>query len=212
MPAPRTILVTGAAGGLGTLMRGLLPQYGYRLRLLDLRPVEGEPEAVTADLTDTAAYADPNRDEFFAPAFDISVSCGSDTDNDGVPDATDNCPADANSSQLNTDAANTANSRPGTDSLGDACDDDNDGDGYYDAPEVTAGENPISYCSIMRADINGNGVVGFSDLLLLAAAYNQSVPPAPERSKQRADNLINFNDLLAFAQEYIKPISDCPAV
>lgn len=55
MPAPRTVLLTGAAGGLGTLMRGLLPQYGYALRLFDLRPVEGEPGAVTADLTDTAA-------------------------------------------------------------------------------------------------------------------------------------------------------------
>ena len=29
MPAPRTVLLTGAAGGLGTLMRDLLPAYGY---------------------------------------------------------------------------------------------------------------------------------------------------------------------------------------
>ncbi|WP_279240139.1 NAD(P)-dependent oxidoreductase [Streptomyces sp. 891-h] len=48
--APRTVLLTGAAGGLGTLMRGLLPSYGYTLRLLDMRPVEGEPEALTLDL------------------------------------------------------------------------------------------------------------------------------------------------------------------
>jgi uronate dehydrogenase len=50
MPAPRTVLLTGAAGGLGTLMRGLLPPYGYDLRLLDMRPVDGEPGAVRADL------------------------------------------------------------------------------------------------------------------------------------------------------------------
>ena len=61
MPAPRTVLLTGAAGGLGTLMRGLLPEYGYRLRLLDVRPVEGEPEAVTADITDAAALREAVR-------------------------------------------------------------------------------------------------------------------------------------------------------
>ncbi|TLS42553.1 NAD(P)-dependent oxidoreductase [Streptomyces montanus] len=55
MPAPRTVLLTGAAGGLGTLMRGLLPAYGYELRLLDLRPIEGEPDAITADLGDREA-------------------------------------------------------------------------------------------------------------------------------------------------------------
>ncbi|MFE1764440.1 NAD-dependent epimerase/dehydratase family protein [Streptomyces angustmyceticus] len=55
MTAPRTVLLTGAAGGLGTLMRELLPPYGYRLRLFDRRPVEGEPDAVTAELADTRA-------------------------------------------------------------------------------------------------------------------------------------------------------------
>ncbi|GGU91017.1 NAD-dependent dehydratase [Streptomyces albospinus] len=54
-PQPRTILLTGAAGGVGTLMRELLPPYGYRLRLFDQRPVEGEPDAVTAELADTEA-------------------------------------------------------------------------------------------------------------------------------------------------------------
>ncbi|MEV2202247.1 NAD(P)-dependent oxidoreductase [Streptomyces fradiae] len=54
MPAARTVLLTGAAGGLGTLMRELLPAYGYELRLLDMRPVEGAPDAFTADLGDPA--------------------------------------------------------------------------------------------------------------------------------------------------------------
>ncbi|GGV47140.1 NAD-dependent epimerase/dehydratase family protein [Streptomyces spectabilis] len=61
MPAPRTVLLTGAAGGLGTLMRDLLPAYGYRLRLLDLRPVEGEPDALTVDLADRAALREAVR-------------------------------------------------------------------------------------------------------------------------------------------------------
>lgn len=55
MPQPRTVLLTGAAGGLGTLMRGLLPAYGYELRLFDATPIEGEPDAITADLGDKHA-------------------------------------------------------------------------------------------------------------------------------------------------------------
>lgn len=36
-------------------MRELLPPYGYRLRLFDQRPVDGEPDAITAELADTEA-------------------------------------------------------------------------------------------------------------------------------------------------------------
>ncbi|MCS0603241.1 NAD(P)-dependent oxidoreductase [Streptomyces sp. LP11] len=61
MPAPRTVLLTGAGGGVGTLMRSLLPEYGYSLRLFDLRPVEGEPDAITADLCDTEALREAVR-------------------------------------------------------------------------------------------------------------------------------------------------------
>ncbi|SFX00009.1 NAD(P)-dependent oxidoreductase [Streptomyces atratus] len=61
MPAPRTVLLTGAAGGLGTLMRGLLPAYGHELRLFDAVPVEGEPDAITADLGDREALREAVR-------------------------------------------------------------------------------------------------------------------------------------------------------
>ncbi len=61
MPAPRTVLLTGAAGGLGTLMRELLPSYGYALRLLDVRPIDDEPDAITADLSDRAALREAVR-------------------------------------------------------------------------------------------------------------------------------------------------------
>lgn len=57
----RTVLLTGAAGGLGTLMRELLPAHGYTLRLLDLRPIEGEPDAIVADLADRAAVREAVR-------------------------------------------------------------------------------------------------------------------------------------------------------
>ncbi|MFF3318775.1 NAD-dependent epimerase/dehydratase family protein [Streptomyces sp. NPDC003035] len=61
MPTPRTVLLTGAAGGVGTLMRDLLPAYGYELRLLDLAPIEGAPDAIIADLTDRKALREAVR-------------------------------------------------------------------------------------------------------------------------------------------------------
>ncbi|MEE1928303.1 NAD(P)-dependent oxidoreductase [Streptomyces sp. TRM 70351] len=65
MPTPRTILLTGAAGGLGTLLRDLLPPYGYALRLFDVAPVPGgagpDEEVVTADLADRAALREAVR-------------------------------------------------------------------------------------------------------------------------------------------------------
>ncbi|WP_317442647.1 NAD(P)-dependent oxidoreductase [Streptomyces collinus] len=61
MPAPRTVLLTGAAGGLGTLMRSLLPEYGYTLRLFDVRPVPDAPDAITADLGDREALREAVR-------------------------------------------------------------------------------------------------------------------------------------------------------
>ncbi|CAM5658815.1 NAD(P)-dependent oxidoreductase OS=Streptomyces alboniger OX=132473 GN=CP975_07995 PE=4 SV=1 [Streptomyces alboniger] len=61
MPAPRTVLLTGAAGGLGTLMRNLLPAFDYELRLLDVRPIEGDPDAVTADFADKDAMREAVR-------------------------------------------------------------------------------------------------------------------------------------------------------
>ena len=52
--------------------------------------------------------------------------CDGDGDDDGVPDTSDNCPSEPNSSQQNTDG----------DSEGDACDADDDGDGVPDASDA----------------------------------------------------------------------------
>ncbi|MFF7020379.1 NAD(P)-dependent oxidoreductase [Streptomyces klenkii] len=61
MTPSRTVLLTGAAGRIGTHLRTLLPAHGHRLRLLDVRPVPGEPEAITADLADPGAGGDALR-------------------------------------------------------------------------------------------------------------------------------------------------------
>lgn len=72
------------------------------------------------------------------------VTPGADGDADGVTDAVDNCPAVANADQANFDAAAVDNgptvaggdaTNPQSDSLGDACDADDDNDGLPDSSE-----------------------------------------------------------------------------
>jgi uronate dehydrogenase len=53
----RTVLLTGAAGLVGTMLRAELPGHGHRLRLFDRAPIPAEPAAITADLADSAALA-----------------------------------------------------------------------------------------------------------------------------------------------------------
>ncbi len=57
-------------------------------------------------------------------------ACDVDADNDGVPDATDNCPVNFNPSQSNFDLVY------GDTQGGDACDPEDDGDGYNDLDEA----------------------------------------------------------------------------
>ncbi|PWQ92568.1 DUF1800 family protein, partial [Leucothrix pacifica] len=66
----------------------------------------------------------------------------SDADGDGVADEADNCPTIANPDQANSD----------TDSLGNACDADDDNDGISDLDEQQNYTNPL------RADSDGDGV------------------------------------------------------
>ena len=54
------LLVTGAAGNMGRLLRPLLRREGRVLRLLDIAPVDDDPrdESIIADLADAAAVAE----------------------------------------------------------------------------------------------------------------------------------------------------------
>ena len=52
------VLLTGAAGRIGTLLRGGLPERGWAVRCLDVVPMADErpgEEQVVADVTDLAA-------------------------------------------------------------------------------------------------------------------------------------------------------------
>jgi hypothetical protein len=61
--------------------------------------------------------------------FALMASAEPDADADGIPDASDNCPATVNADQIDTDL----------DGLGDACDGDDDGDGLADTAETNTG-------------------------------------------------------------------------
>jgi hypothetical protein len=64
-----------------------------------------------------------------------------DFDGDGVPDTNDNCPTTSNADQVNLDG----------DGLGNACDEDADGDGLDSQQEIIAGTDP------MNPDTDGDG-------------------------------------------------------
>jgi hypothetical protein len=67
----------------------------------------------------------------------------SDTDGDGIPDASDNCPTVANADQADLDG----------DGVGDACDPDIDGDGV-----ANGADNCPSVANAGQADLDGDGV------------------------------------------------------
>jgi len=74
---------------------------------------------------------------------------GDDSDGDGVPDASDNCPLVANPDQVDFDG----------DGLGNACDADDDGDGVLDSEDACPLEDATGF------DADGNGCIDrISDL------------------------------------------------
>ncbi len=79
-----------------------------------------------------------------------------DDDRDGIENSHDNCPQTSNANQLDTDG----------DTLGNACDDDDDNDGMTDGVEQELGTNPLV------KDSDGDGVLDPND------AY----PTDPKRS------------------------------
>jgi hypothetical protein len=89
-----------------------------------------------------------------ANSFDVStgaytlttVFVSNDQDQDGVPDAQDNCPQIANANQLNSDS----------DTLGNACDPDDDGDTMPDTYETQNGLDPLNSAdAALDADRDG---------------------------------------------------------
>ena len=86
---------------------------------------------------------------------------------------------------------------------------DSDGDGYSDAEEDELGTDPESYCSIMRADVDGDGVVSILDLSNVASQFLQSIPPGNPRFDQDEDGSLSVLDLAIIAEDFLAPVTDC---
>ena len=83
----------------------------------------------------------------------IAGLCQLDADKDDIPDGDDNCPADANPLQTNSDGPS-----PAGDLLGDICDPDDDNDGVLDGEDNC----PVFY-NPAQADLNNDGVGDICD-------------------------------------------------
>jgi hypothetical protein len=78
----------------------------------------------------------------------LATSAPVDSDGDGVPDATDNCPNASNPGQGDLD----------DDGIGDACDNDRDGDGV-----VNTTDNCPNTPNVDQADLDGDGIGNVCD-------------------------------------------------
>jgi uncharacterized protein YkwD len=151
-----------------------------------------------------------------------------DADADGVPDASDNCPSTPNGTvavgvagagnQTNTDQVLAAGgARLGTgnpppplmgDSQGDACDSDDDNDGFSDTREQFLGVNPLDNCTggspgtggdAWPPDTNRDTVINSLDLVIILNGFqkSQGQPGYNQRADINGSGEINVLDISA---------------
>lgn len=90
-----------------------------------------------------------------------------DEDEDGIPDAEDNCTLVANADQRDTD----------NDNFGNICDPDFNGNGIVDPADFSLLKSRFGQPGFPDQDLNGNGIVDPFDFSLLKSTFGQ--PPGP---------------------------------
>jgi len=137
------------------------------------------------------------------------------TDPPGDPlgDACDSCPSVANLDQTNTDAnLEAAGASVAGDSLGDACDDDDDNDGFGDDVEIYLDTVGLDNCpnnppgpggDAWPLDINMDTYVTMADVYKYAGRINETggPPPSPNWLKRldlNMDNWITMADVFKY--------------
>ncbi len=86
-------------------------------------------------------------------------------------------------------------------------------DGYTDGQHVALGKDPLLYCPIMRADVDGDGQVSVLDLAQVAGHFLETVTPQTARLDQGPpprDNTIDILDLATMASYFLQPVTACP--
>jgi hypothetical protein len=138
-------------------------------------------------------------DILYATCSPLDADCpGADDDGDGVADAADNCPEVPNADQTNTDG----------DEWGNACDSDDDNDGFDDTIEAYLGTDPLDDCpddpsdDAWPPDINMDTEVNVLDMfrfvLADVLATELGDPNFNARFDLNADQSINVLDLFQY--------------
>jgi hypothetical protein len=120
-----------------------------------------------------------------------------DSDSDGVPDPTDNCPNVPNAGQENNDG----------DADGDACDDDDDNDGLSDIEEMNFDGDPAYNMATdtnpLNADTDGDGISDPDEMNYDGdPAYNQDSDTNPLSNNTDADAYLDGVDPVPLNYNY----------
>ena len=124
-----------------------------------------------------------------------------DVDNDGVCNAQDNCPTIVNTNQLDTDG----------DGFGNACDNDDDGDGFSDTAEAFITTDPLNTCS-WPPDIISNQAVQVDDVTFIAGRFGQNTGDAnytPRAEIASQNGAIQVDDVTAQAGYFGQTRPEC---